>query len=102
MRLENYSIEKLKKQVLDILGKYLDLKQRQVFFFGSRVTGAGDNRSDIDIGIEGKEPIPLEILSKIKEDVDQLNILYKIEIVDFTKVDPKFKKVALKHCEPLT
>jgi len=39
MKLEYYSAEKLKEEILKILGKYLDLSQYKVFFFGSRVKG---------------------------------------------------------------
>jgi len=49
MRLEHYPIEKLKKEILEIIGKHLDLNKYKIFFFGSRVTGKGNDRSDIDI-----------------------------------------------------
>ncbi|MEK7189472.1 MAG: nucleotidyltransferase domain-containing protein [Patescibacteria group bacterium] len=52
-RLEYYPVEKLKKELKDIAAKYLDLKKYHLFFFGSRVTGKGSERSDIDVGIEG-------------------------------------------------
>lgn len=99
MRLEFYPKEKLEKEILDILGKYLDLKKYKVFFFGSRVSGKGNERSDIDVGIEGPGPIPLRIFSKIEEGIENIPTLYKIEIVDFARAAPKFKKVAKQHIE---
>ncbi len=51
MRLEYYSEEKLKQQIKEIFGKYLDLTKYKVFFFGSRVTNKNSLFSDIDIGI---------------------------------------------------
>jgi len=39
MKLEFYPAGKLKKEILEIVGKYLDLKKYKVFFFGSRVKG---------------------------------------------------------------
>jgi len=101
MRLKFYSVENLKKQILEIIGKYLDLNCYKVFFFGSRVSGKGDERSDIDIGIEGPKPIPTKIMGKIEEEIEQLPILYKIDVVDFKKVSPKFKKVAKEKIEML-
>lgn len=99
MRLEHYPAEKLKKEILEIIGKRLDLKEYKVFFFGSRVADGGDERSDIDVGIEGPEPVPLEPLFDIKEDVENLPTLYKIEIVDFKKVSPEFYEVASRRVE---
>lgn len=101
MRLEFYSIQKLKKEITEIVGKYLNLSEYKIFFFGSRVSDKGDKHSDIDIGIEGSNQIPYEIMAKIKEDVENLSILYKIEIVDFKNVSSDFREVALNHQEYL-
>lgn len=99
MRLEFYPVEKLKKEILEIIGRYLDLKAYQIFFFGSRVTGKGNERSDIDVGIVGVEEIPYEIMARIRNDIENLPTLYKIEIVDFKKVSADFREVALQHIE---
>ena len=101
MRLEFYPSEKLKEEILSIISKYLDLKKYDVFFFGSRVEGKGDKHSDIDIGIEGLKEISGGIMAQIQEDIDNLLILYKIEIVDFKKASLDFKKVALQYTEPI-
>ena len=74
MKLEHYSAKKLKEEILKILSKYLDLSQYKVFFFGSRVSGSGDSRSDIDIGIEGPE-IPAYAKLEIEEELEYLPIL---------------------------
>lgn len=101
MRLEHYPEEKLKKEILDIVGRHLDLNKYKVFFFGSRVNGKGDERSDIDVGIEGAEAVPYRIFSEIEEEIENIPSLYKIELVDFRSVDEKFKEVALQHIEIL-
>ena len=101
MRLEFYSSEKLGQEIKDIVGKYLDLNQYRIFFFGSRVSGKGDERSDIDIGIEGPEKISLRTMSKIKEEVENMPILYKIDIVDFKSVSSDFYEIAIQNIEIL-
>ena len=100
MRLEYYPADKLKKEILEILGKYLDLSKYKVFFFGSRVRGNSDERADIDIGIEGPE-IPAYAKLEIEEELENLPILYKIDLVDFNNVSDKFKKVAKEHIKYL-
>lgn len=99
MEIKHYPIQKLKKEILEIVGKYLDLNLYRVFFFGSRITKKNTERSDIDLGIEGPEPVPLAILEKIKEEIENLPILYKIEIVDFKRVSSDFRKLALESVE---
>jgi predicted nucleotidyltransferase len=99
MKLEHYPIEKLKSEILMIVGKYLDLNEYKLFFFGSRVNDNGNERSDIDVGIHGPCEVPYEIMFKIKEELDELPILYKIDFVDFSKVSDDFKKIALSKIE---
>ena len=99
MKLAHYPEKKLKKEILEIIGKHLDLRKYKVFFFGSRVKGDNFPRADIDIGIEGPRAIPIEIMAEIKEEIEELPILYKFDVIDFKMVSDKFKKEALKYIE---
>lgn len=102
MRLEHYPLEKLKKEILEIVGRHLDTSAYRIFFFGSRVSGKGTDRSDIDIGIDGSEPIPPAAWAAIQEEIENIPTLYKIDILDFRHVAPKFREVALQAIEPLS
>jgi nucleotidyltransferase substrate binding protein (TIGR01987 family) len=98
MKLEHYPVDKLKEDVLKILKKYLNLSKYKVFFFGSRVSGTCGERSDIDIGIEGPQVSP-HIKLEIKEELENLPTLYKVDFVDFNDVDEDFKRIAKKYVE---
>jgi predicted nucleotidyltransferase len=99
MKIEFYSEKKLKKEVSEIMGKYLDLKKFKIFFFGSRVSGKSNKRSDIDIGIKGHREVPFGVMSKIKEDIFNIPTLYHIDVVDFCSADKDFQKIAEKNIE---
>ena len=99
MKIEFYPEEKLKKEILEIVGKYLDLKKYKVFFFGSRVRGDNFPRADIDIGILGPEPVPAKIKFQIEEELEKIPTLYKFDLVDFREVSEDFKKEVLKNIE---
>ena len=99
MRLEKYDSKLLKEQIKEIVEKHLDLSVYAVFFFGSRVAGTGDDRSDIDIGIEGAIPIPLTELRNIKEEIDLLPILYKIDVVDLSQTSDSFRDVSKQYVD---
>ncbi len=101
MRLEHYPPEKLARELLDIFGRHLDLTKYRAFFFGSRVTGMGNDRSDIDVGIEGPASVPNGTLATIREEVDALRTLYTIEVVDFTTTSDAFRRVAKERIESL-
>ncbi|MBI3019957.1 MAG: nucleotidyltransferase domain-containing protein [Parcubacteria group bacterium] len=94
MKIEHEAEEKLKEQIKGIIGKHLNLEKYRVFFFGSRVSGTPREGSDIDVGIEGEKPMPRGALSAIQEEIEELSTLYKIDVVDFSHVPEKFKKVA--------
>jgi predicted nucleotidyltransferase len=92
-------MEDLKKIILRVLAKHLDLREYHVFFFGSRVSGTSSERSDIDIGINGPRAIPHDVMSRIRDEIFELPVLYKIDIVDFQRVSSDFREVALKQIE---
>lgn len=99
MKLEHISQDKLTKQIKDIVGRHLDLNQYKLFFFGSRVSGGSDEHSDIDLGIKGKQKVPLAKSAQIKDEIDNLPTLYKIELVDFERVSSEFRQVAMQNVE---
>ena len=88
-------------EILSAIEKHLDLYGYKVFFFGSRVIEKGDERSDIDVGIEGAKAIPLKTIGAIQESLDSIPMLYKIEIVDFKQVTHEFYDVAKKTVEAI-
>lgn len=80
-----------------IVYSYLDPKKYQAFIFGSRAIGNNSKYSDIDLGIEGEEDIPLHLLAKIEYDLENTNIPYIIDIVDMKDTSKEFSKIAKKH-----
>ncbi|PIU83462.1 MAG: nucleotidyltransferase domain-containing protein [Elusimicrobia bacterium CG06_land_8_20_14_3_00_38_11] len=101
MKIECYPVEKIKKEIQQIITKYLDLRNYKIFFFGSRVKGNNFPRADIDIGIEGSEELPVKIKLDIEEELDKLPTLYKIDFVDFKNVSDDFRIATLKYREYL-
>lgn len=97
MRLEHYSLDKIKKEIISIVGRRLDLASCRVFFFGSRVTGKGNERSDVDVGIERRDPVSSAAMLDILEDAENLPTLYKVDIVDFARVSKNFRAVVFEE-----
>lgn len=97
MRLEHYNIEKLERELLGLIGTYVDLRTHRVFFFGSRVSDESFERSDIDVGIEGPKPIPDGAMASVRAAVESIPMLYHIDVVDFAVVSDEFREVALQH-----
>jgi len=83
--------EEIKRIVLKHLGHGF-----KVFLFGSRAFGEAGKWSDFDVGIEGARPVELKVLGLINEELENSQIPYKIDVVDFSRVSKAFKKSALK------
>ena len=84
----------------EILDKNLSGISYNAFIFGSQANKTSLIRSDIDVGIIA-EDITAYQLSKINAAIEELPMLYKIDLVNFMEVDAQFKSVALKNVEKL-
>ena len=89
------------KWLKEILDKNLSGISFNAFIFGSQANKLVLGRSDIDIGILAKDKIPLKNMAKITADIEQLPMLFNVDLVDFNEVDAQFKAVALKNIEEL-
>ncbi len=94
---ENECIEEIRS----IIFRFLDSKKYDVFIFGSRVTGEAGKFSDYDIGIIGNNPVPSFQKALIEEALEESNIPYKVDIVDFSLVSPEFKEIALSQTKKI-
>lgn len=89
-------------QIKAIIRKHLPDPAYKIFIFGSRAEGNKHRKfSDVDVGILG--PSPLEFMTKfnIEEDLENSNIPYLVDIIDFQTVNPKFKEIALSATIPI-
>ena len=90
---ENLLLNKVKDTTLTFL-KDEDVK---VILFGSRAREDNSIYSDVDVGIVPKSKnFDKKKVTLLRERLEEINVPYKIELVDFSFVSPKFKKEALK------
>ena len=90
------------KTIRTIIRSHVPDPSYRLFVFGSRATGTARKFSDMDIGIQGDVPVPSAALEYIREDLENSSIPYKVEVVDFTIVEPTFKAHALKQTQQLS
>ncbi|MFQ5729092.1 MAG: nucleotidyltransferase domain-containing protein [Waddliaceae bacterium] len=92
---EERYLDQLKNLVLNLVGK----DSCAIFLFGGRARGRRGKEIDVDIGLLGAEPVPLELLGKLHEAVEASTIPLKVDFVDFKTVDESFKRIALTEIE---
>ena len=71
----------------------------KIFLFGSRAKGDSSKSSDIDVGVMSGN-LDKKTIIKIKEIIDESFVPFRVDIVDFSKVDENFKKEALRRIVP--
>ncbi len=91
----NKSLQKLKDFILD------DLQDSDitVIHFGSRVRGDSSVYSDIDIGILAETEKDRKKITLMRDKIEDLNIPYKIDIVDLSSASAEFKDKVLEEGE---
>ena len=65
----------------------------KVYLFGSRVKGTNKKFSDIDIVIDINAKLSLNEMSRIKDDFEESDLIYIVDIIDYNAVDNSFKSI---------
>lgn len=63
-----------------------------VFFFGSRVKGDHKKFSDLDVCIKRDKLVPDLELSLLREQFEESNLPYIVDIIDYQRVSEDFQK----------
>lgn len=82
------SLDEARRIILEVLGPY----PAEVYLFGSRAWGGARRRSDIDIGILGKGPLPITLWSRLQESLEESTIPYPMDLVDLATVESAFRE----------
>ncbi len=85
----------------NILDKNLSNITYRAFIVGSQANKEILSRSDIDVGIIADVNLSTEKIVRIHEAIQQLPMLFKVDVVDFYDVDETFKNMALSNIEVL-
>jgi type I restriction enzyme S subunit len=87
---------------LDLRPDYLAMVQtilrrhvpdREVWAFGSRVTGAAGPTSDLDLCVIGQTPLSLETAAHLRMDFSESDLPYLVDLVDWTRTSPAFRRI---------
>ncbi|MHB8278602.1 MAG: type VII toxin-antitoxin system MntA family adenylyltransferase antitoxin [Candidatus Humimicrobiaceae bacterium] len=90
-----------KKREEEILSKIVsllkeDLKPRRILLFGSRARGKYNPGSDFDIALDGKK-VDVREMRELKEKLEEITGLYKVDIIFLESVDKEFKNIILRR-----
>ena len=87
---------------LDLESRYVDfiktlvqseLKNTEIFIFGSRVQGKAREYSDVDIALKSSAEIPFEKILLLKAKFSDSTFPYEVDIVDLNTLDKNFLNI---------
>ena len=69
----------------------------KIYLFGSYARGNQRRGSDIDIAIDNGEPLAIVPHQQVINMIECLNLVQKVDVVDFQSVSPKLQENILKE-----
>ncbi|MBI2470577.1 MAG: nucleotidyltransferase domain-containing protein [Planctomycetes bacterium] len=82
--------------VKEVVITFLKDEKVKIILFGSRARGDNNKCSDVDIGIIPIGKFNDERIILLKQKIENLNIPYKVELVNLSEVSIEFKREAMK------
>lgn len=79
------------KLIQTILRKYFPNAEIRVF--GSRYKHTNKPYSDVDIAIVGNEKIDMITYSRVKEELEESNVKYRVDLLDWNAIHEDFRKI---------
>jgi len=92
--LKALSVDEILAEVADIIARFLP--DARILLFGSRARDDAEPTSDFDIAIDARSKIPLDVMARIKDEIEELHTLKSIDIVDLNRANPAFKTIIVK------
>jgi uncharacterized protein len=87
------------KIIKNILQKYVP--DCEVRAFGSRVKGTARKHSDLDLALVDKDVIPRKILFALKEEFENSDLPFRVDLTDWHRISNEFQEIILKQYEAL-
>ena len=77
--------------VRDILKRHVP--GREVWAFGSRVTGKAKPYSDLDLVVMGETSLALSVSAALSHDFSESDLPFKVDVVDWSTTSPRFRDI---------
>ena len=87
------ALERVRDIVLDGLAGY----DAAAYLFGSCARGDALRSSDIDVAVDAAVALPIGLLSRISEELEESTIPYEVEVVDLREVSASMRARVLKE-----
>jgi len=92
-----YCSDKQRQIIQNILHTWI--ADRRVVVFGSRVRGNPKPFSDLDLAIDGSQPLSLLLFGQLRDAFSESHLPFRVDLVDMATVSEEFRRVIQEECE---
>jgi predicted nucleotidyltransferase len=89
--------EHVLEEVRRTVREALAWEKADLYLFGSWAKGTPRRSSDIDVAIDPRAPLPPGLLSVLRERLEESRIPYRIEVVDLSDADERFRAAVIRQ-----
>ena len=82
------------KMVTGILQRCLP--DREVWAYGSRVSGHSWEYSDLDLAVMGDQPLPAGVLEDLRDDFSETRLPYIVDLKDWHRIPQRWRDEILR------
>jgi predicted nucleotidyltransferase len=93
--------EEIREMLRKALRSVLPSAETRFILFGSQARSEELVRADFDIGILNTTSIPAAVMVRLRDTVDDLPMLYPVDLVDLSIVPEGFRSFAISSGEDL-
>lgn len=102
MTIREREIRPILARVTGIIRHHLPEPSFRILLFGSWAALTSDPTSDIDVAILGDGSVDPLTMARIREEVERLPTLRKVDVVDLWTVEERFRQSVMKRAETLS
>src|SRR5262245_57636498 len=78
-------------RVREIACEVLANHDARLYLFGSSMQGKTPRWRDIDVAIDPRQPLPSDLLAKLREVLEESGVPYDVDVIDLSKASPEIR-----------
>jgi len=87
------ALDEVRRIVREVLGE----GRVTIYLFGSWARGDPSPTSDLDVAVEAQVPLAPGSLARLREQLEESHVPFRVEVVDLGEVDPEFRRQILSE-----
>ena len=85
------------EQIRRLINERLRRFGARIFLYGSRARGTAGRSSDVDVAVLADQPLPADLLSRLREELEESPVRLPVEIMNLGEAGPRLRERVLQE-----